>query len=86
MHAASVTGLILHEIEKSWPHDKDERSGEQLHWLSRFQWYLEAHNWRTAIREIIRSDSNAQDAYAVAVMHDTGTQSAMTWIITFSSL
>ena len=45
-------------------------------WPSRFQWHLEAHNRQTAIREI-KSDSNAQDAYAVAVMHNTGTQSAI---------
>ena len=52
-------------------------------WPSRFQQHLEAHDRRTAIREV----SNALDAYVVAVMHEQhdlgqvlaedGTQSAM---------
>ena len=36
--------------------------------ISRFQQHLEAHDRRTAIREV----SNTHDAYAVAVMHDPG--------------
>ena len=66
----------------TWPQDKDVRNREQLRGHHVFSGiYMEAHNRQTA-----RSDSNAQDAYAVAVMHDTGTQLAMTWIIIFNSL
>ena len=56
---------------------------------SRSQWDLEAQNQRTAIREVIRV-STVQDAYAVAVVHDTGThavgRACMTLIIAFSRL